>query len=388
MFSRRYTLFRFFGFDIRADMSWFILSLLIIWSVATSVYPYQLPGMEEDVYWQMGWATLLGIFISIIAHEVAHAVVAQRYHMPITGITLFIFGGVAEMKGDPESPKGEFLMAFAGPAMSGIMALFFWSSGVILELIIEPGPVTAVVYYLALINTFITVLNLVPAFPLDGGRMLRGAIWAWKGNIITATRISSELGAVFAYSVIVWGAYRVTQEDFVSGIWWGLIGLFLNAAGSYAFRQTQSRTLLSGQKVRRFMRRDLITVSPDLTVAELVDEYVYNYYHKSFPVIDRGELAGVIALDNIMVIDRRRWPWLRVGSLMRPVSPENTISPESDAAEALDTMRKNNQGRLLVVDQGKLIGVLSLRDLLDYLSITLKLSRTQDVVDDEDFETP
>jgi len=265
------------------------------------------------------------------------------------------------------------------------MALFFWSSGVILERIIDPGAVTAVVYYLAVINTFITVLNLVPAFPLDGGRMLRGAIWAWKGNIITATRISSELGAIFSYSVIVWGAYRVTQEDFVSGIWWGLIGLFLNAAGNYAYRQTQSRTLLSGQPVRRFMRRDLVTVNPDLTVAELVDEYVYNYYHKSFPVIDRGELVGVIALDAVMVIDRRRWPWLRIGALMRPVNSENTIEPDTDAAEALDTMRRSGEGRLLVVEKGQLIGVLSLRDLLDYLSITLKLSRTQDIVDDEDY---
>ncbi|MBI3440822.1 MAG: site-2 protease family protein, partial [Proteobacteria bacterium] len=285
MFLRRVTLFRFFGFKVKADASWFFLAVLISWTMSSHFYPSLYSGQPADVYQVMGVATVAGILFSIVIHEVAHAVIAEYYHMPIASITLFIFGGVAEMKGELSHPKGEFFMAVAGPVMSALMGLFFWAVASLYGGYVGVGAVSHVLDYLGDLNMLIAIFNIVPAFPLDGGRALRAIIWYCKNNLVVATRIASECGSIFAYGLIAFACYSiVVHNDLLSGMWYGLLGFFMHSSGAYAVNQMESLSLLSLEKVSRFMHNHVVTVSPDLTITELVDLYINKHHQKSFPV--------------------------------------------------------------------------------------------------------
>jgi Zn-dependent protease/predicted transcriptional regulator len=382
VFFRRVTLFHFFGFPVRADGSWLFLSVLICWTLVNNTYPVTYPGHTPQTYQIMGFASVCGIFASIIAHEVAHAVIAEYYHMPIESITLFIFGGVAVMKGDPSHPKGEFFMAIAGPVMSVLMGLFFWAAKALVMLYLrEAVAAWQVLGYLGALNMLIAVFNMVPAFPLDGGRALRAVIWKIKGNLVLATRIASELGAVFAYGLLAYACYRIVwYNDMLSGMWFGLLGFFVHGAGAYAVRQTENRSLLGSETVSRFLTPQVITVSPDLTINELVDNYVYKHYQRSFPVIDRDELVGVITLQSILSLDRHKWHWLHVASVMEALDDKNTVKPDYNAADALDLMQRLRKDQLLVADGKNFKGVVSYRDLAAYLSITMKIDSNKPVI--------
>lgn len=381
MFFKRVTLFRFFGFKVKADASWIFLSALIAWTLASNTYPRLYPGHALEAYQLMAFATLAGILVSIIAHEVAHAVIAEYYHMPIASITLFIFGGVAEMRGEPSHPKGEFLMAIAGPIMSALMGLFFFALSRLLGMYAGEGAASQALDYLGTINMLIAVFNMVPAFPLDGGRALRAVIWHIKKNLVLATRIASELGAVFAYGLLVYACWKIiAHDDLVNGMWLGLLGLFVHGSGAYAVRQTESRSLLGMETVSRFMHDRIVTVSPDLTVNELVDKYVYQHYQRIFPVVDGGRFAGVVTLQTLLSMDRHKWHWLHVASVMEQVTPDNTVPPDFNAADALDLMQRLGKDALLVANEGKFLGVVNLRDLAAYLSVTMKIDHNRPVV--------
>jgi Zn-dependent protease/predicted transcriptional regulator len=382
VFFRRVTLFHFFGFPVRADGSWLFLSVLICWTLINKTYPIDYPNHTAQTYQMMGFASICGIFASIIAHEVAHAVIAEYYHMPIESITLFIFGGVAVMKGDPSHPKGEFFMAVAGPVMSALMGLFFWAAKA-LVLMYFPSARAAweVLGYLGGLNMLIATFNMVPAFPLDGGRALRAVIWKMKDNLVLATRIASELGAIFAYGLLACACYRIVlHDDMINGMWLGLLGFFVHGSGAYAVRQTESRSLLGAETVSRFMQAQVITVSPDLTISELVDNYVYKHYQRSFPVIDRGDLAGVITLQAILSLDRHKWHWLHVASVMEPLDAKTAVAPGYNAADALDLMQRLSKEQLLIADGKRFMGVVSYRDLAAYLSITMKIDSNKPVI--------
>lgn len=378
---KRVTLFRFFGFPVKADASWIFLSILIFWSLTNKYFPFMFGGHTLQVYQLMSVATVIGIIASIIAHEVAHAIIAEYYHMPIESITLFIFGGVAEMKGEPSHPKGEFLMALAGPAMSALMGLFFWAAQEVWLRFMGQGPAPQVLGFLGNLNMLIAVFNMAPAFPLDGGRALRAAIWHFKSNLVLATRIASSLGAVFAYLLLGYAIYRITwYDDMVTGIWSGLLGYFVFGAGAYAVRQTESRALLGTEKVTRFMHTHIVSISPDITIIDLVDNYVYKHYQRLFPVVEKGQLVGILVLQSVLRLERQKWRWLHVASVMEKVTEHNTVSPETSAADALDLMQKYRLDSLLVAQDGKFTGVIALRDLLAYLSITMKVDNNKPVL--------
>jgi Zn-dependent protease len=377
---KRITIFHFFGFKVKADASWFFLAVLISWTVFNNVYPYLYPGQSVDLYQLMGVATVAGVIFSIIAHEVAHAVIAEYYHMPIANITLFIFGGVAEMRGEPSHPKGEFFMAIAGPIMSALVALFFWAVADLYSEYIRTDAVSHVLAYLGNLNMLIAAFNMVPAFPLDGGRALRAIIWYRRNNLVAATRIASECGAVFAYGLIAFSCYSIViHDDLVSGIWLGLLGLFVYSSGSYAVRQMESRSLLGMEKVSRFMHGHVVSVSPDLTITDLVDLYISKHYQKSFPVIDRDVLVGVVNLKSMLSLDRHKWQWLHVSSVMEPPTPTTVVSPDMSAADALEIMQRHNREQLLVAEKGKFLGVIMFRDLANYLAITMKIDHNKPV---------
>jgi Zn-dependent protease/predicted transcriptional regulator len=377
---KRITLFRFFGFKVKADVSWFFLSVLISWTMSGNVYPQMIHGLSPDAYQWMGIATVVGILFSIIAHEVSHAVIAEYYHMPIASITLLIFGGVAEMKGEPSHPKGEFFMAVAGPIMSAFMALFFWAVSALYGGYIKSGAVSAVLEYLGNLNMFIAAFNMVPAFPLDGGRALRALIWHRKNNLVAATRFASECGAVFAYGLIALACYKiVVHDDMVAGMWAGLLGFFVHGSGAYAVRQMETRSLLGSEKVARFMHGHVATVPPDLTIKDLVEIYIDRHYQKSFPVVDGDRLVGVISLQSVLALDRHKWHWLHVASVMEPLTPALVVTPDFGAADALEKMQRQGMEQLLVVDNDKFMGVITFRDLASYLAITMKIDYNRPV---------
>jgi Zn-dependent protease/predicted transcriptional regulator len=378
MFFRRVTLFRFFGFDVRADASWIFLSIFIVWTLATSVFPPALPGLARDTYQFMGIMTLAGLIFSIIAHEVAHAVIAQAYHMRIRSITLFIFGGVAEMEGEPSHATAEFYVAIAGPIMSLLLALFFWAGAELTAPLPLSAMLTTILRYLGDLNMYIAIFNIIPAFPLDGGRALRALIWRYKNNLVLATRWATKLSTLFAYGLMVWGCHRlVVDDDIVSGVWMSILGLFVFACGAYAVRDTESRSLLAHEKVGRFMHAQLVAVGPDLTIADLVERFAFAHYQHDYPVVEDGRLVGVLSLRDVLRLDRGKWPWLHVATVMAPLSADNCVRPDTPAIEALDILQRTRRGQLMVEDGGRLAGAIEHRDLAAFLHVTLQIDNNK-----------
>ena len=373
MFRHRVTLFQLFGFKVHVDASWLLLAVLVVWSLATAYFPPVLPGYPMATYWWMGVAGLIGLGFSIVVHELAHSLVARRYDMPIRGITLFVFGGVAEMEDEPTSAKGELLMAIAGPAMSLAVAVAFAILAGLGAGIETAAPAVAVADYLALINGILALFNLVPAFPLDGGRVFRAVLWGWKGDFVWATRIAAATGGLFGLLMIALGLASAVTGNLIGGIWLFVLGLFLRGAAGGAMSRAVTRDVLAGRPVRQFMRKDPVTVDPDLPVGRLVDDYVYRYYFKSFPVTSRGQLLGCVHLARVVETERERWPWQTVGTVMDPCTDDTLIGPDADASAALEQMQRTGQSRLLVIENGVLVGVLSLRDLLNFLSVRMDI---------------
>ncbi len=374
MFFKPVTLFRFFGFDVRADASWIFLSILITWTLATRVFPPLLPGLAPDMYQAMGIITLVGLIFSIIAHEVAHGVIAEYYHMPIRAITLFIFGGVAEMKGEPSHARGEFLMAIAGPIMSLLLALFFYAGGKLIAPLPMSDVLTVILTYLGTLNFYIALFNMLPAFPLDGGRALRALLWTRKKNLVQATRSASRLGAFFAYALMAWGCYQLAvKDDLVGSIWLTILGLFIFGCCAHAVRDSESRSLLAQEKTGRFMHNQVTAVPPTLTIADMVERYAFEHYQTDYPVVEDGKLVGILTLQAILRLDRSKWQWLHVASLMDPITHDNCISSDASAADALDTLQRTRRGQLMVADNARLLGAVEYRDLASFLQVVMQI---------------
>jgi Zn-dependent protease/CBS domain-containing protein len=379
MFGRPIPLFKLAGFQIALDWSWLIIAVLITWTLASGMFPYYDPGLTPAAYWSMGVIAALGLFASILLHELGHALVARRYGLPIRRITLFIFGGVAEMEAEPERPAVEFWVAIAGPIASFLVAVVCW---LLLQAAAGAGagvPVVGVLAYLATINVILAVFNLVPAFPLDGGRILRAVLWYWKGSLRWATRISSAIGGGFGILLIVLGVYRVLTGDFVGGMWWFLIGLFVRFAAQASYQQVLMREALRGVPVRRIMAADPITVPSGITVAQLIDDYVYRHHHSTFPVVDRGRLVGCVSMHDIKRLPRDRWSSTAVAEIMQPCSAATAIRPDLDAMAALALMSRSQNTRLLVTEGDRLVGLITLRDLLNFLNVKLNLEEPEAV---------
>jgi Zn-dependent protease len=377
VFGKRIRLFRLFGFDVRVDLSWLIIAVLVTWSLAEGVFPAYYEDLTTATYWWMGVLGAVGLFVSVIIHEFSHSLVARRFGLPMGGITLFVFGGIAEMEDEPENPKTEFLMALAGPAASVVLGLLLLGISAVIPQSVWPLPLFGVVSYLGFINLVLAGFNLLPAFPLDGGRLLRAAFWRWKGDLRSATRIASGVGSVLGLGLIGLGIVFLIQGAFIGGIWWALIGLFVRQAAAGAYQNVLVRGVLSGKPVRHFVNTEPVTVPSTISVRELVEDYIYRHHFKMFPVVDDGSLQGCITTGEVKGIPRDAWSEERVGNHLDACSSDNTVTPDTDALQALRTMQKTKKSRLLVVEDGELVGVLTLKDMLDFLS--LKLDLEQDV---------
>ena len=374
MFTHRFRLFALFGFQVWIDASWFLIGTLITWTLAGAVFPAALPGLATPTYWWMGVAATIGLLFSIVFHETAHSLVARRYGIDIQGITLFVFGGVAQMAGEPTSARAEFLMALAGPVSSLLLsAALLLLSGLIGELH-GPQTIVAVAWYLGSLNAMLGIFNLAPAFPLDGGRMLRAALWGWRQDIGWATRIASRAGDLFGLLLIVLGVLEVLRGNLIGGVWQFLIGMFLRAAAAASYQQTITQGLLADVSVAQVMTPDPVTIPPDLPVARFIDDYVYRYHHREFPVARDGRLLGKIGTAQVAALDRSLWPHTEVAAAAVACTPADTVSPETGVLAAIAQMSGSGRGRLFVVRDGRLIGVISQRDLIELLSAKLELS--------------
>jgi len=321
----------------------------------------------------MGAAGAVGLFVSILLHEFGHAIVARRYGMSMKGITLFIFGGVAEMDHEPPSAKIEFLVAIAGPIVSVLIAAACYGASIASGNLQVLTPATGVLWYLALINAVVVGFNLIPAFPLDGGRMLRSLLWHIKGSLKWATRITTTMGSVFGLILIALGAVNFIGGNFVGGIWQFLIGMFLRAAAQMSYQQVLMRRAFEGEPISRFMRTDVHTIAPETTVSDFVEDYIYKHHHKMYPVTQNGQLSGCVTLADVKRLPRDQWPQHHVDSLVHACSDANTVSPDADAMDVLSKMSRDKISRVMVVDDGQLRGIVSLKDLLEFLSLKVEL---------------
>lgn len=373
MFGKSITLFKLFGFEVKIDISWLVIALLITWTLAKGSFPHYYQGFQNSTYWVMGILGALGLFIAIIFHELSHSLVARKFGLQMKGITLFIFGGVAEMTEEPPSPKAEFFMAIAGPISSIILGLGLFGIRFLGEGMGWPKPVLGVISYLALINIILAGFNLLPAFPLDGGRMLRSVLWGMKDNIRWATRISSSIGSAFGIALILFGALSVFMGNLIGGVWWVLIGMFMRGASQMSYQQLIVRRSLEGEKVRRFMVSDPVTVSPSISIEDLVEDYVYKYHFKMFPVVDDGKLLGCVTLSQVKEIPREERHKHTIRGLAKSCTKENTVGPDEDAMKALALMNRTKSSRLMVVEGDRLLGVIALKDMLEFLSLKVDL---------------
>jgi Zn-dependent protease/CBS domain-containing protein len=376
MFLHRVKIFTLAGFAVWIDASWLILAALLTWTLAVGVFPALTPDLPYATYWWMGLAGTIGLFFSIVLHELAHALVGRRYDMPIAGITLFIFGGVAELHKEPTSAKAEFLMAVAGPITSLVLGMMLLAAAAAGGAGL-PSPVFGVLQHLGVLNWVLAIFNLVPAFPLDGGRMLRAALWGWRKDFTWATRVAAGAGQVFGLVLIIYGIVQFAAGSVIEGIWLAFIGLFLHGAAGAARGQLTIRRAFGGRPVSALMQGDPVSVAPGLSIRNLVEDYFYRHYFKAFPVVHDGALVGCIMAKQVSNLSREDWDRLTVGDVMQPCSPDIIVPPDCDALEALTKMQAGGHSRLLVVEHGVLRGILALSDMLQYVSLKEELEQPE-----------
>lgn len=361
--KRSFKLITLFNIPIEINYTWFIILALVIFTLARGYFPATNPDLPPLAHWLMAAIAAVLLFASLLAHELSHSLVAIRNNLPIHGITLFVFGGVAHLEKEPPSPAIEFKMAVAGPAMSFFLALVFFALTQALYNLGAPGYILSICNYLFILNLVVGIFNLIPGFPLDGGRILRAALWSYSKDLRKATGIASAFGKGFAFFLMAAGFLNFFTGSFLSGIWFIFIGLFLMEAAEISYQQVIMKKLLTGVKVENIMTRNVVTVPANLTIDKLIDEYFFRFRFASFPVVEDDTLLGLLTLHSIKEIERAKWPQVTAREAMLPLSNQLVINKNLEVAEALGKMASSGMGRLLVVEDSKLIGILSQRDI-------------------------
>ena len=365
-------IFRPFGISVRIDPSWFVVGTLVTWSLAVGIFPSRVPGLHPAVYWMMGVAGALGLLASILFHELCHALTGRRFGIRLRGIRLFIFGGVAEMLEEAPSPRAEFVVAAVGPLSSLVLSGLTFAIATLLASVL-PRWAEAILLYLAGINLVLALFNLIPAFPLDGGRLLRAALWQRQKSMRRATRITSRIGQAFGLILVGVGLISVVQGRWVSGAWWAMIGLFLRGAAQQAYRQVAVRRALAGETVRQVMTPNPDTLDPESPLREVLEPLPDRTQHELYPVVESGKLLGAVTAERVKLVPREKWDWTRVKDVIEPLTESNTISPDADAMAALLHMKAHQATSLMVVEGDRLAGILTLGELLGFLSMKVEL---------------
>lgn len=371
MFSHAIKLLTINGFAIKIDPSWVIIAALVTWSLAQQLFPDTVPGLSRMTYLAMAVVAMLGLFASLLLHELAHSVIARRLGVPIRSITLFVFGGVAELDAEPKSAAAEFWIAIAGPMMSLALAVGIGTLAQIARIDSAAPPVTVVLSYLATINLVLGLFNLIPAFPLDGGRVLRAYLWQRSGDVLSATRTAAQSGRFFAYGLMGLGILALFQGALVAGLWYLLIGGFVLIAAQSSYTAQLAKTAFEGKSVGAMMAREPITVSPDMTLAALVNQIMLRRAVSFLPVMEDGVLLGHIDQSVLSSIDRENWANTRVGDVFVGLEGGVMVDPDLALPDLLEIIRSTGRRKFMVVRDHELLGVITLSDLTRYLGSTL-----------------
>ena len=370
MIGRGLSLGAIFGIPIRVDYSWAIIAFLMTTSFAVG-FGQSYPHLGLPARLSLGLSACLLLFGSVLAHELSHAVIALRNDVGIRGITLFIFGGAAEMVEEPKGAGAEFRIAIAGPLMSLVLAACFFAL-YSLALGSLPLPLTDVMEVLAQMNLLLVAFNVVPGFPLDGGRVLRAALWGIWGKFSAATRVASALGSFFGAAVVLMGLTSIFFLGNLGGLWFVLIGFFLRHAARGSYQQLVIRHALEGVRAEDLMVRDVPCVPPDMRLSAVLDEVIMPHGVTDVPVVDRGLLIGVLMLKSFERRNRDELERLTASEVMTEDVLNETLAPDTEAIQVLSLLTSSDR-RILVVSDGVLLGVLSRDEVMRRLRLHLDM---------------
>lgn len=355
---------RLLGIPIGLDYSWFLAFILITWTLAANYYPAEFNNWPAVQYWVVAAATAILLFVSVLLHELGHAVIAMRYKIPVRSITLFIFGGVAQIDAEPPSPGAEFWIALAGPAVSLALAVIF---GLLQLVLTGIAPLLALAEYLAYINGILVLFNLIPGFPLDGGRVLRALIWGITHSFSRATLIAANVGRAIAFLFILWGVWQMFSGNFGSGLWIAFIGWFLENAASAQVQRQVAQDLLADHQVAEAMNPGYTSISPEATLQHLVDEHILGAGRRCLIVVRGDETLGILTLHNVKEVPRAEWPTTTAAETMIPINAVKRVRPETELGEAMAEMNRDGVNQLPVMVDGHCLGLLSRGDLVDFM---------------------
>lgn len=376
----------FWGVEVALDWSVLLIFALIAYNLGAGVFPRWHPDWSAAVVWGSALATAALFLLSILLHELAHALVGRRQGIVIRRITLFLFGGVAHLEGEAKSPKAEFLMAIAGPACSLViggvaLALGTLLAGPSLETAVsgdaesvvtafqQIGPLPTILLWLGPINVMLAIFNLVPGFPLDGGRVLRSALWAGTRDIKKATRWASGVGRGIAWALMAWGIFLAFGGQLLSGLWLVLIGWFLSSAATASYQQVLTREVLDNVAVDSVMRTEMLRVEPHVSLATFVNHYLMAAEQRAFPVETDGVLVGLVCLDDVRRVPRSDWDTVTVSQIMTPIEKLATVTPGSDAQQVLQQLNTRRVNQIPVVRDRRLVGMIQRADILKWLEV-------------------
>lgn len=364
------------GIEIAIHWSWLIIFVLFTWSLAVFFFPPLYPGWSAITYWIVGAISTVLLFISVLLHELSHSLVAESQGIPVSSITLFVFGGVSNIQREPTTARNEFLMAVAGPVSSIVIGVV--SYGLLLALAgVAPPVVLAVLFAMAIYNVILGVFNLIPGFPLDGGRVFRSIIWAITGSFREATNVATIVGQVFAYIFIFGGLFLAITGSFLSGIWLVFIGWFLNNAASSSRQQAELESLLRGVKVGTVMSTNPPAVPTHTSLVDFVEHFVLARNIRAVPVVSESDrsILGLVTLQEVREVPREAWSSTAVDQVMVPARNLTVATPDEPLIDALRDLSTEDLNQLPVVDHGRLVGLLTRSDVIRYLRVREELGQ-------------
>jgi len=355
---------RILNIPIGLDYSWFLVFALLTWTLATSYFPAEFRNWSTSQYWIVGATTAILMFASVLLHELGHSVIAMRYKIPVRSITLFIFGGVAQIAFEPPSAGAEFWIAIAGPVVSFALAIFF---GLLQPVVGAVAPLLALAKYLAYINGTLALFNLIPGFPLDGGRVFRAIVWGVTRNLRRATLIAANLGRLIAFLFILFGAWQIVTGNLSNGLWIAFIGWFLESAASSQVQHQALHDSLAGHRVSDMMSRNYTLIPAETTLQQLVDLHILGSGLRSFVITQSDRVIGLLTPQRIRETPSKAWPVTSVAQAMLPAAQVKPIQPDEELWTAWEEMSTDGVNQLPVVADGRLLGMLSRDDIIGFL---------------------
>ena len=362
-------LFKVAGVQIEIDYSWIVVALLVWWSLSAGYFPRTYPDHAFTSYWIVGAIGTVLFFASVLGHELSHAALGNRLGENVTRITLFIFGGMAHLSSEPKTAGDEFKIAAIGPVSSIVIAAIFWTIEQTLVGLHAPALWVAVFSYLAFINVALAVFNLLPGFPLDGGRILRAILWHFWGDFRRATAAAADWGNTIAWGLIALGAIEIFGGGLVGGIWMIFIGLFLRGAAHASYQSVVVEQMLGRATVADLMIREPVTIDPDASVTDAVDRYFLHHGFTGYPVVKDGRAMGILSLSRVRECPPEERANRRVHDIMVPVSAKVTIAPNATVSDAMHQMAEADAGRLLVLNGEHLNGLITRSQIARFVQL-------------------